>query len=86
MQRYESETQHALSMRKRVVVALGLMLAGKGVTIATPFLFKSLVDALPDYAHVLILHLHGRSPPRNTPPWFSPNCHSYDSTANLRLV
>ena len=34
-------------MRRRVLASLGLMLAGKGVTIATPFLFKGLVDTLP---------------------------------------
>lgn len=33
--------------RHRVVASLGLMVAGKAVTIQVPFLFKNLVDALP---------------------------------------
>jgi ATP-binding cassette subfamily B (MDR/TAP) protein 7 len=33
--------------KKRVAASLGLMLAGKAVTIQVPFLFKHLVDALP---------------------------------------
>ena len=33
--------------RKRVVASLGLMLAGKAVTIQVPYIFKSLVDSLP---------------------------------------
>lgn len=37
-------------MRQRVVASVSLMLAGKGVTIATPFMFKGLVDTLPLYA------------------------------------
>jgi ATP-binding cassette subfamily B (MDR/TAP) protein 7 len=41
------ERERALQMRKRVVASVGLMLGGKGVTIATPFLFKELVDTLP---------------------------------------
>lgn len=33
--------------KQRVVASLGLMLAGKAVTIQVPFLFKNLVDSLP---------------------------------------
>ncbi|KAL3775962.1 hypothetical protein ACHAWO_012150 [Cyclotella atomus] len=44
---FRQEKERALLMRKRVVASLGLMLSGKGVTIATPFLFKGLVDTLP---------------------------------------
>ena len=40
----------ALSIRYRVVASVLLMLAGKGVTIAVPFLFKMLVDITPSYA------------------------------------
>ena len=42
--------KQALSIRYRVVASITLMLAGKGVTIATPFLFKMLVDIVPSYA------------------------------------
>mmetsp|Transcript_49611 Transcript_49611/g.105429 ORF Transcript_49611/g.105429 Transcript_49611/m.105429 type:complete len:354 (-) Transcript_49611:624-1685(-) len=38
-------------MRRRVVASVTLMLAGKGVTIVTPFVFKALVDALPAFAN-----------------------------------
>ena len=38
-------------MRQRVVASVTLMLAGKAVTIATPFMFKALVDTLPTYAN-----------------------------------
>ncbi|KAL7547995.1 hypothetical protein ACHAWF_011268 [Thalassiosira exigua] len=41
------ERRAALGVRYRVIASLALMLAGKGVTIATPFLFKMLVDAVP---------------------------------------
>ena len=44
---HELEKDRVMQMRKRVVGSIGLMLAGKGVTIATPFLFKGLVDTLP---------------------------------------
>jgi len=37
-------------MRQRVIASVSLMLAGKGVTIATPFMFKALVDTLPMYS------------------------------------
>lgn len=37
-------------MRQRVVVAASLMVTGKAVTIATPFMFKALVDTLPAFA------------------------------------
>jgi len=33
--------------KRRVLGAMGLMVAGKAVTINVPFLFKSLVDSLP---------------------------------------
>ena len=45
----DEERKHVMAMRQRVVASVGLMLAGKGVTIATPFMFKSLVDTLPLY-------------------------------------
>jgi ABC-type transport system involved in Fe-S cluster assembly fused permease/ATPase subunit len=38
-----------MAMRQRVVASVGLMMAGKGITVATPFMFKALVDALPNY-------------------------------------
>jgi len=38
-------------MRQRVVASVTLMFAGKGVTIATPFMFKALVDTLPMYTN-----------------------------------
>ena len=41
------EYEHAMAMRQRVIASVSLMLAGKGVTIATPFMFKGLVDTLP---------------------------------------
>ena len=44
------ERLQALSIRYRVVASVLLMLAGKGVTIAVPFLFKMLVDITPSYA------------------------------------
>jgi ABC-type transport system involved in Fe-S cluster assembly fused permease/ATPase subunit len=43
------DRMQALSIRYRVVASILLMLAGKGVTIATPFLFKWLVDVVPSY-------------------------------------
>lgn len=46
----KKERRQALSIRSRVVASIILMLAGKGVTIATPFLFKMLVDIVPSYA------------------------------------
>ncbi|KAL3789946.1 hypothetical protein ACHAW5_006564 [Stephanodiscus triporus] len=36
----------AMATRGRVVASVALMLAGKGITIATPFVFKALVDSL----------------------------------------
>jgi ATP-binding cassette subfamily B (MDR/TAP) protein 7 len=36
----------ATETRRRVVASVALMLAGKGITIATPFVFKALVDSL----------------------------------------
>jgi hypothetical protein len=44
------DRMQALSIRYRVVASVLLMLAGKGVTIAVPFLFKMLVDITPSYA------------------------------------
>jgi ATP-binding cassette subfamily B (MDR/TAP) protein 7 len=44
------DRMQALSIRYRVCASIMLMLAGKGVTIATPFLFKMLVDVVPTYA------------------------------------
>jgi len=46
----KKDRRQALSIRYRVVASILLMLAGKGVTIATPFLFKMLVDIVPSYA------------------------------------
>jgi len=43
----ESE-EIAASMRKRVMLAFGLMVGAKGVLIQVPFLFKNLVDNLPN--------------------------------------
>ena len=40
------EREHATAMRRRVVAAASLMVAGKAVTITTPFVFKALVDLL----------------------------------------
>eukprot|EP00970_Alexandrium_tamarense_P004846 scaffold800_cov197-Alexandrium_tamarense.AAC.27 len=45
----KKERQYALSIRYRVILSVLLMLAGKGVTIATPFLFKMLVDTIPGH-------------------------------------
>lgn len=45
------ERENVTSMRRRVTASIGLMLAGKGVTIATPYLFKGLVDSLPMYSN-----------------------------------
>ncbi|KAL3780915.1 hypothetical protein HJC23_009121 [Cyclotella cryptica] len=53
-----TDRHHAIEMRRRVVASVGLMFAGKGVTIATPFLFKALVDTLPLFA---------ASPPHDLP-------------------
>jgi len=43
------ERKKAISIRYRVIVSLLLMLAGKGVTIATPYIFKALIDIVPSY-------------------------------------
>lgn len=43
------ERKAALAIRYRVIASVFLMLAGKAVTIATPFLFKMLVDIVPGY-------------------------------------
>jgi len=44
---WPSDDSHESKERKKqVVLALSLMLAGKGVTIQVPYIFKSLVDAL----------------------------------------
>ena len=40
----EHERKAAISIRYRVLASVLLMLAGKGVTIATPFIFKLLID------------------------------------------
>ncbi|KAL7439357.1 hypothetical protein ACHAXM_009609 [Skeletonema potamos] len=48
----DEERDHVMAMRQRVVASVGLMLAGKGVTIATPYMFKALVDTLPKYHHL----------------------------------
>ncbi|KAL7520137.1 hypothetical protein ACHAWX_004882 [Stephanocyclus meneghinianus] len=58
-QHQRQRQRDALKMRQRVVASLGLMLAGKGVTIATPFLFKALVDTLPLFAD------HAAPPPHD---------------------
>ncbi len=43
----QQQRRHAMAMRQRVIASISLMLAGKGVTIATPFVFKALIDTLP---------------------------------------
>lgn len=43
----EAKKGDASLMKRRVTTSLCLMAGGKGVTIAVPFLFKSLVDSLP---------------------------------------
>ncbi len=45
----DKQRYHAMAMRQRVIASISLMLAGKGVTIATPFVFKVLIDTLPIY-------------------------------------
>eukprot|EP00531_Pseudo-nitzschia_arenysensis_P014171 CAMPEP_0116121368 /NCGR_PEP_ID=MMETSP0329-20121206/3659_1 /TAXON_ID=697910 /ORGANISM="Pseudo-nitzschia arenysensis, Strain B593" /LENGTH=649 /DNA_ID=CAMNT_0003615175 /DNA_START=294 /DNA_END=2243 /DNA_ORIENTATION=+ len=40
------DSEKSKQSKKQVVLALSLMLAGKGVTIQVPFIFKSLVDSL----------------------------------------
>eukprot|EP00579_Thalassiosira_antarctica_P032695 CAMPEP_0201994348 /NCGR_PEP_ID=MMETSP0905-20130828/2218_1 /ASSEMBLY_ACC=CAM_ASM_000554 /TAXON_ID=420261 /ORGANISM="Thalassiosira antarctica, Strain CCMP982" /LENGTH=787 /DNA_ID=CAMNT_0048549301 /DNA_START=78 /DNA_END=2441 /DNA_ORIENTATION=- len=45
----QKERKAALAIRYRVIASIVLMLAGKGVTIATPFIFKMLVDIVPSY-------------------------------------
>lgn len=40
----QQERKAAISIRYRVLASVLLMLAGKGVTIATPFIFKMLID------------------------------------------
>lgn len=42
----KDDTAESKLRKQRVVVALGLMLAGKAVTIQVPYIFKDLVDAL----------------------------------------
>jgi len=48
----DDERDHVMAMKQRVVASVSLMLAGKGVTIATPYMFKALVDTLPNYHHL----------------------------------
>lgn len=48
----DEERNHVKAMKQRVVASVSLMLAGKGVTIATPYMFKALVDTLPNYHHL----------------------------------
>ena len=43
----EEEREHAAKMKRRVLTSLGLMVGGKVVTIQVPFVFKTLVDSLP---------------------------------------
>jgi ABC-type multidrug transport system fused ATPase/permease subunit len=43
----ETNDPDVVLRKRRVAASLGLMLAGKAVTIQVPFLFKHLVDALP---------------------------------------
>jgi len=47
---HADERAHVVAMRQRVIASVSLMLAGKAVTIYTPFMFKALVDTLPIYA------------------------------------
>jgi ABC-type transport system involved in Fe-S cluster assembly fused permease/ATPase subunit len=44
------ETQERYQRRQRVVLSMGLLMGGKGVTIAVPYVFKYLVDHLPSTA------------------------------------
>ena len=45
----EEEREHAAKMKRRVLTSLGLMVGGKFVTIQVPFVFKTLVDSLPQH-------------------------------------
>ncbi|KAL7542829.1 hypothetical protein ACHAXR_012408 [Thalassiosira sp. AJA248-18] len=45
------ERKDAIDIRFRLIASIVLMLAGKGVTIATPFIFKMLVDIVPSYVN-----------------------------------
>ena len=49
----DDERNHIIAMKQRVVASVSLMLAGKGVTIATPYMFKELVDTLPNYHNIM---------------------------------
>ena len=49
----DEEKDHVIAMKQRVVASVSLMLAGKGVTIATPYMFKALVDTIPNYHHLV---------------------------------
>jgi len=46
----QKERQYAIGVRFRVILSVILMLLGKGTTIATPFLFKMLIDTIPKYS------------------------------------
>jgi ABC-type multidrug transport system fused ATPase/permease subunit len=46
----QKERQYAMGVRVRVILSVILMLLGKGATIATPFLFKMLIDTIPKYS------------------------------------
>ena len=48
----DEERDHIMAMKQRVIASVSLMLAGKGVTIATPYMFKALVDTIPNYHHL----------------------------------
>ena len=46
----QKERKYALGIRFRVILSIILMLLGKLTTIATPFLFKMLIDTVPKYS------------------------------------
>ena len=46
----QRERKYALGIRFRVILSIILMLLGKLTTIATPFLFKMLIDTVPKYS------------------------------------
>ena len=55
-----TSTPESYHLKQRVVASLGLMIAGKAVTIQIPFVFKALVDTIPDPSgHLPILLLAG---------------------------
>ncbi len=43
----QDDSRESITRKRRVVASLGLMLAGKAVTIQIPYIFKHLVDSIP---------------------------------------